>query len=179
MRRPPTLEDVRKLQKQVEQLSQDIRQISHHLHPSILEDLGLTAALEELCEEFSAMDGPEVTFEHDAVPKDLPSEIATCLYRVGQEALQNVSKHARASQVRLTIRGKPEGLSFCIHDNGVGLNSDEGKPRAGMGIVSMKERVGLVGGQFSIHSQPGQGTEVKIFVPLPKSRESPEDHIGG
>ena len=81
-----TREQFRDLQAQVVQLSEDVRQISHRLHPSILEDLGLTAALRELCEEFSAREGIEVVFEQEAVPKALPVDVASCLYRVSQEA---------------------------------------------------------------------------------------------
>jgi len=163
-------EPLRNLQVRVVQLSQDVRRISHQLHPSILEDLGLTAALGELCEEFSAREGIEAQFEQEAMPKALPADVASCLYRVAQEALHNVSKHARANRVRLKIRGSPEGIHLSIHDTGVGFDSASASSRDALGIVSMKERVQLVRGEFSIHSQLGQGTALKIFVPL--SREA-------
>jgi signal transduction histidine kinase len=159
-------EPLRNIQTRVVQLSQDVRQISHQLHPTILEDLGLTAALSELCEEFSAREGIEVSFEHEGVPKALPVDIASCLYRVSQEALHNVLKHAEASWVRLRVSGRPGGIHLSIRDTGVGFDPEAGKPRPGLGIVSMKERVALVQGEFSIRSQPGQGTEVRVFVPL-------------
>jgi PAS domain S-box-containing protein len=161
-------EPLRNLQVRVVQLSQDVRQISHQLHPSILEDLGLSAALTELCEEFSARDGIEVTFEQEAVPAALPLEIASCLYRIAQEALYNALKHAQASQVRLRVSGSSEGIHLYIHDTGVGFDLEASTSRLGLGIVSMKERVRLVHGEFSIHSQPGQGTEVRVFVPFSK-----------
>ncbi len=167
---PPSLEEMkeplRNLQTRVVRLSEDVRQISHRLHPSILEDLGLTAALRELCEEFSAREGIEVVFEQEAVPKALPVDVASCLYRVSQEALHNVIKHSRAKQARLKVSGSPEGIQLRIHDTGVGFDSESASH--GLGIVSMKERVRLVQGEFSIHSQPGQGTTVEIFVPLSK-----------
>jgi PAS domain S-box-containing protein len=163
-----TKEKFRDLQTRVVQLSQDIRQISHRLHPSILEDLGLTAALRELCEEFSAREGIEVVFEQKAVPKALPVDVAFCLYRVSQEALHNVIKHSRANGARLKVSGSPEGIQLCIHDTGIGFDSESASSRHGLGIISMKERVRLVQGEFSIHSQPGQGTTVEIFVPLSK-----------
>ncbi len=163
-------ESLRNFQVRVVQLSQDVRRISHQLHPSILEDLGLTAALGELCEEFSAREGIEVQFEQEAMPKALSVDVASCLYRVAQEALHNVSKHARASHARLKVRGSPEGIHLCICDTGVGFDSEAGLSRPGLGIVSMEERVRLVHGEFSINSQPGQGTEVRVFVPL--SRET-------
>jgi PAS domain S-box-containing protein len=171
---PPSMDEMREplrnLQARVVQLSQHVRQISHQLHPTILEDLGLTAALSELCDEFSAREGIEVAFEQQAMPKNLPVDVASCLYRVAQEALHNVSKHARATQVRLKISGSPEAFHLCIYDNGVGFDSRDLHQR-GLGIVSMKERVGMVQGEFSIHSQPGRGTEVKVFVPLSKGIE--------
>jgi signal transduction histidine kinase len=163
-------EPLRNLQTRVVQLSQDVRQISHRLHPSILEDLGLTAALQELCEELSAREGIEIVFEQEAVPKALPVEIASCLYRVSQAALHNVIKHSRANQAQLKVSGSPEGIQLRIHDTGVGFDSESASPQNGLGIVSMKERVLLVQGEFSICSRPGQGTTVEIFVPL--SREA-------
>ena len=121
-----------------------------------------------ICEEFSAREGIEVQFEEEALPKALPVDVASCLYRVTQEALHNVSKHARAKQVQVKVSGSPEGIQLCIHDTGLGFNSELASSRNALGIVSMKERVQLVRGEFSIHSQPGHGTTVKILVPLSK-----------
>jgi PAS domain S-box-containing protein len=156
------------LQRRIVELSQDVREISHKLHPSILEDLGLTAALNEMCEEFSAKEGIEVLLTQEAMPTAIPVEVASCVYRVAQEALHNVLKHARAGYVRLKVSGDTRGIHLSIHDTGVGFDSVADLRRPGLGIVSMKERVLLVHGEFSIHSQPGQGTEVRVFVPLPK-----------
>jgi PAS domain S-box-containing protein len=157
---------LRNLQGQVQQLAQDVRQISHRLHPSILDDLGLVAALNELCEEFSAREGIDVAFESESVPHALPIDLASCLYRVSQEALHNVLKHAQASQARLKLSASTDGIHLCIRDNGVGFDSEAGLSRPGLGIVSMKERINLVHGEFSIGSRPGQGTELRVFVPL-------------
>jgi signal transduction histidine kinase len=159
------------LQARVVQLSQDVRQIAHQLHPSILEDLGLTAALRELCEEFSAREGVEVVFEQETMPEALPVEVSSCLYGVAQEALHNVSKHARASKVRLMVNGSPEGVCLSIQDEGVGFDLEARASRHGLGIISMKERVGLVNGEFSIRSDPGHGTTVTVFAPVPKEEQ--------
>ena len=156
------------LQRRIVELSQHVREISHRLHPSILEDLGLTAALNQLCEDFSAREGIQVLFTSEAVPRAIPAEVAACLYRVAQEALHNVLKHARADKVRMSLSADSRGIRLSIQDTGVGFDSEAGLRRPGLGIVSMKERVLLVRGEFSIHSQPGQGTEVRVFVPLPK-----------
>jgi signal transduction histidine kinase len=165
------------LRTRIVELSKDVREISHKLHPSILEDLGLTAALHELCEEYSARDGIKVLFTAEAVPPAIPDEVAACLYRVAQEALHNVLKHAEAGSVQMNVTGDSGGIYLSIKDTGVGFDSEAGLRQPGLGIVSMKERVRLVQGEFSIHSQSGQGTEVRVFVPLPKEasrRHSPE-----
>jgi PAS domain S-box-containing protein len=159
-------EPLHNLQTRVVQLSQDVRRISHGLHPSILEDLGLEAALSELCEEFSARNGIEALFEQEGLPKSLPVEIASCLYRVAQEALYNVLKHAQASQVRVRVSRSLKGIHLHIDDTGIGFDAEAAHSRPGLGIVSMQERVRLVQGEFFIHSQPGKGTEVRVFVPL-------------
>ena len=154
------------LQTRIVELSQHVREISHRLHPSILEDLGLRAALNQLGEDFSAREGIEVAFTSEAVPLAIPVEVAACLYRVAQEALHNILKHARADKVRMRVSGDSRGIHLSIQDTGVGFDSEAGLRRPGLGIVSMKERVRLVQGEFSIRSQPGQGTEVRVFVPL-------------
>jgi PAS domain S-box-containing protein len=166
LKRPSTdqmAEQLGGIQARVVQLSEEVRRISHRLHPSILEDLGLTSALNELCEEFSAREGMEVLFEQESVPRTLPLGVASCLYRVAQEALHNVLKHAQAGRARLRLSGSPRGIHLSIHDSGVGFDA---AARRGLGIASMKERIYLVQGEFSIHSQAGQGTEVRVFVPL-------------
>ncbi|HEY6345203.1 MAG TPA: PAS domain S-box protein [Bryobacteraceae bacterium] len=166
------IEQLRKIQIQVVHMAEGVRQIAHQLHPSILEDLGLGSALRELCEDFSTRTGIEATCENDTLSERLPMDIAVCLYRVAQEALHNTAKHAGASQVRMMVSRSPEGVSLSIRDNGAGFNPDaNGRWRHGIGIVSMKERVRLVEGEFSIHSQIGQGTEVKVFVPLLKLKK--------
>jgi PAS domain S-box-containing protein len=167
------IEQLRKIQIQVVHMAEGVRQIAHQLHPSILEDLGLGSALRELCEDFSTRTGIKATCENERLSERLPMDIALCLYRVAQEALHNAAKHARASQVRVMVSRSPEGVSLSIRDNGAGFESDTGgRWRHGIGIVSMKERVRLVDGEFSIHSQIGQGTEVKIFVPLLKLKKA-------
>jgi signal transduction histidine kinase len=93
-------------------------------------------------------------------------DVASCLYRVAQEALHNIVKHARASQVRLTLSGNADNICICVHDDGVGLDSEPRKSGHGLGVISMRERARLVQGDFSIHSQPGQGTTLTVSVPL-------------
>jgi signal transduction histidine kinase len=166
----PTADNVRErlvqLRTRIVELAQDVRQISHQLHPSILQDLGLTAALRELCEEFSAREGIEVLFTQDGTPEALPVEVSSCLYRVVQEALHDVLKHARTGYVQVKVHSNASGIRMTIRDTGVGFDAEGALRRPGLGIVSMKERVRLVQGEFSIYSEPGRGTEVNVFVPL-------------
>ncbi len=161
-------EGLRNLQTRVVQLSQDVRQIAHQLHPAILEDLGLIAALGELCEEFSAREGINAVCEAGTIPETIPKEIASCLYGVAQEALHNVMKHARASQVWIRVNARPPVICISIQDNGIGFDDHAASASHGLGIISMKERVRLVEGEFSIHSQPGHGASVTVVVPLRK-----------
>jgi PAS domain S-box-containing protein len=168
--RSPSLEQMKQelhnFQTRVVQISQDVRQLAHQLHPAILEDLGISAALRELCNEFSARDGIEAVFEEENLPKDVPVDIASCLYRVAQEALHNVSKYARASHVSMTLIGSDKAIHLCIIDNGVGFDPEAESFRHGLGFISMQERVRLAHGRFSVHSQPGWGTGIKVFIPL-------------
>jgi signal transduction histidine kinase len=161
-------EELFSLRRRIVELSKDVREISHRLHPPILDDLGLIAALAELSQEFSTGERVEVQFTQKAVPRAIPAEVAACLYRVAQEALHNVLKHADAGSVQMKVSGDYSGIYLSIKDTGVGFDSEAGLRRPGLVIVSMKERVRLVQGEFSIHSRPGQGTEVRVFVPLPK-----------
>jgi len=160
-------EGLRGLKSRVVQLAQDVRQIAHQLHPAILEDLGLIAALTELCDEFSAREGIKASCEHNAMPDCIPKEAASCLYGVAQEALHNILKHARASRVLMRVEGDDKGIHLSVRDDGVGFNEHAAAAVHGLGIISMKERVHLVQGEFSIHSARGQGCEVSVFVPLP------------
>jgi signal transduction histidine kinase len=122
-----------------------------------------------MCEEFSAREAIQAVFEQEPVTEPLPPEVATCLYRVAQEALHNVQKHAQgASHVRLRLSGDSESVRLCIQDDGAGFDSETGTAAHGLGIISMKERVRLVQGDFSICSQPGQGTTLTVLVPLPR-----------
>ena len=161
-------EGLRNLQTRVVQLSQDVRQIAHQLHPAILEDLGLVAALGELCEEFSAREGVKAVCEAGEIPGTIPKEIASCLYGVAQEALHNIMKHARATEVWIRVNARPAGICLTVQDNGLGFDENAASSRHGLGIISMKERVRLVEGEFYIHSRPGQGTTVTVVVGLSK-----------
>ena len=145
-------------------LSRDIRGLSHQLHPAILDDLGLPAALEALAEEFQQSGLEEVLFEAEHLPDKIPPAISAALYRIAQEALRNVSKHAAQATARIFLKEENGRLVLSIADTGNGIAPHSGRP--GLGIISMKERTQLIGGELTIASIPGEGTMVCVVVPL-------------
>ena len=147
-------------------LSEDIHALSYRLHPSVIEDLGLVAALRAECNRVARQEPIRVDFDSEAIPKKVPSSTAICLFRVAQEALRNVVRHANASNVEVSLQAKEGGITLAVHDDGTGFNdAREGAP-ASLGLVSMRERVRLVGGKFDIVSRPDHGTTVLAWVPL-------------
>jgi two-component system CheB/CheR fusion protein len=158
--------DLRALQKRVVQSAEVARHIAHQLHPSELDDLGLVAALRSYCEDFARREEIAVDFVSRRVPKELKREIAACLYKVTQESLSNISKHARAKSVSVTVEGTADRICLSVKDSGIGFRVQSLATNVGLGIVSMKERVGLLGGTLGISSHPGQGTEMIAEIPI-------------
>jgi len=154
------------IRDEVGALSNDIRQIAYQLHPSSLDHLGLSVALRSLCTEFTEREKLEVNFTARKVPKRIPPDIANSLYRVVQEALRNVVKHAGTTEVSLTLAGGPGQLSLTIRDNGSGFDTRSVKGKGGLGLISMQERVRLVNGEFSVKTTPGHGVLITIHVPM-------------
>jgi len=152
------------LRIEVVQLADDMRRMSHQLHPAMLEDLGLASALRSLTEDFGAREGMIATFLGQDVPEQIPIEITTVLYRLAQEALHNVSKHAGKTHVKVIVRGTEGGLEMQIADSGHGFDPDG--IRTGLGFVSMEERTRLIGATLKIDSALGEGTKVTVCVPL-------------
>jgi signal transduction histidine kinase len=155
---------LRALRGRVVELSDDVRGLAYRLHPSILDHLGLAIALQSYVEEFAKREKIRVTFTHRQVPESLPPEVATCLYRVAQEGLRNVAKHARASRVVMRLARIDRHLHLSIKDSGVGFTPSQ---RGGLGLISMQERVRAVRGSLSIRSRLGQGTYLFANVPVP------------
>ncbi len=149
---------------QVLQLSEDVRTLSHRLHPSMLVDLGLSVALQALTEEFGEREEMISSYFAQDVPLELPIEVATVLYRIAQEALRNVAKYAGKTHVKVQLRGLPEGLELQVIDAGIGFDVEDYSP--GLGLISMKERARLIGATLKIHSALWEGTRVTVLVPL-------------
>jgi two-component system CheB/CheR fusion protein len=164
---PDKLPDrVRAVSVRINGLAEEVHAMSRRLHPAILDELGLDAALKEECVAFSAHVGVPAQFESKGAPTLLPEDVSLCLYRVAQESLRNIAKHAKATKVRVVLSGKKNGITLRIEDVGDGFDLNEVKGKGGLGLISMEERVRLVSGKFTIKSQPGRGTIVEVFVPL-------------
>ena len=159
--------DLRPLQLRAAEAAETVRRISHQLHPSVLDDIGLEAALEQYAEEFEQRSGITTRFTSRNVPDSLPPEIAGSIYHIAQECLRNVSKHSRTETVSIDLEFRNQVLRLTVKDQGIGLIADQ--PDRGIGIVAMKERAHLVNGKLSIQSQRGAGTEVSVEVPLATS----------
>jgi PAS domain S-box-containing protein len=155
---------IQELYESVANLSDDVRHLAYQYHPSILDDLGLGTALRSLCEDFAKWEGVSVTWEVTDEARKFSQAVATCLYRVAQESLRNVSRHAQALAVHLVLREDGQGIILSIRDNGQGFEMD-GLISRGLGFVSMRERVRLVGGTLLVESQSGHGTTVKVSIP--------------
>jgi signal transduction histidine kinase len=142
-----------------------VRRISSELRPSILDDLGLSAAIEWLAHDFEAHTQIPCTIE---VPEDLslPFELATPLFRVCQEALTNVTRHASASSVTIRLVCSSSHISITIKDNGRGITEDEIKRHGSLGLLGMKERIAILGGTLVVEGKPGEGTTLAIQIPL-------------
>lgn len=148
-------------------LADDLRRVAHGLHPSSLDHLGLVVALRSYIDEFSRSTAISIEFSSIDIPRAIPIEISTSLYRIVQEALRNVAKHAPQASVDITVSGSRRELRLSILDSGEGFDPAAARMSGGLGLISMQERVRLVQGQFSLETQPGQGVHISISVPLP------------
>jgi PAS domain S-box-containing protein len=150
-------------------LGRVVGNLSHQLHSSELELLGLAAAVKGLCREFSEQYQVKVNCACSNVSENLCADVSLCLFRVMQEALNNVAKHSRAGKVDIKIHGTLHSLRLIISDNGVGFAQTNAMARPGLGLTSMRERLHLLGGKFTITSKPGVGTRIEATVPNTKT----------
>jgi PAS domain S-box-containing protein len=156
---------------QLVKLSEDVHALSRQLHPSILEDLGLTRALRSECVLFQQREGIAVIYQTDNVPASLPRDTALCLYRIAQEALRNVARHAATSSVEVSLIGYDGDVLLTVSDAGKGFDVEGGRSQRGLGLASMEERARLIGAELSIHSHPDKGTTITVLV-LQREKES-------
>jgi len=159
----------RRMEEACEELSDlglDIQALSHRLHSSKLEYLGLVAASEGFCRELSDRQNVEIAFHSQDIPKQLPQEIALSLFRVLQEALQNAVKHSGVRQFEVLLKAASNEIQLSVHDSGVGFDPEKAMNQHGLGLTSMKERLKLVDGKVSIDSKLQSGTTIYARVPL-------------
>jgi two-component system CheB/CheR fusion protein len=167
---PPDLMDgkrrLRAIRDEIGTLSNDLRRIAYQLHPSTLDHLGLAVAIRSYSQEFSEREGLPIQFTARNVPARIPPEVASSLYRIVQEALRNVAKHAGKTSVKISLAGGSKQLSLSIRDHGVGFDIHSGLHKGGLGLIGMQERVRLVRGEFSLEALPARGVAIMIRVPL-------------
>jgi PAS domain S-box-containing protein len=152
--------------EQLTDLGREVQALSHRLHSSKLEYLGIVVAARSFCKELSEQQQVEIEFSEAGIPHSLPKEIALCLFRVLQEALQNAVKHSGERHFRVDLDGTSSEIQLTVSDFGVGFDQQVATDRCGIGLINMRERLKLVGGEFSINSKPGGGTTIRARVPL-------------
>jgi PAS domain S-box-containing protein len=148
------------------EIAKDIQALSHRLHSSKLEYLGIVAAAKSFCKELSEQQKADIDFSHTNIPRSVPKEISLCLFRVLQETLQNAVKHSGVRHFRVELRGTEGEIQLTVSDLGVGFDQQDAIHRRGLGLISMRERMQLVSGEISIKSQPGSGTTIHARVPF-------------
>jgi signal transduction histidine kinase len=144
-----------------------VQVLSHQLHPSRIEILGIVEGLRSFCREFAEQKNVEVSFQTKDVPHRVPSSISLSLFRIVQEALHNSAKHSGVRQFDVRLWGADGRIHVAVSDRGVGFDAQAPKGSRGIGLITMKERVKLVQGELSIESQPGHGTTIRAGVPFP------------
>jgi two-component system, NarL family, sensor kinase len=160
---------LRTMQSQLVNLSEDVHALSRQLHPAILDDLGLVEALRSECANFCRRERIAVSYRPDAVPTSVPKDVLLCVYRVAQEALRNIAKHAAVKEAGVCLVVTATELVLRVQDEGVGFDP-KGRPgHPGLGLSSMEERVRLIQGKLVFTSALGKGTTVEARIPLARS----------
>ena len=151
-------------------LAADIQCLSHRLHSSKLEFLGLAAAAAGYCGEVGDQHKVQIEFRAGNIPRELPPEISLSVFRVLQEVLQNAIKHSGSRRFEVLLNRNSNEIHLTVRDFGKGFDAAQATKGRGLGLISMKERVALVDGELSIESQPQKGTTVDVRVPLRSTR---------
>ena len=164
---PVVAEHLHEARDSVEYALQEARALSHALHPGVLDDLGLEAALRKLARDSSNGNGVDVDVNYAPRAERLPRDVEGVLYRIAQEAVRNATTHASAHRIRVTVRQTDDEAILSVHDDGVGFDHAEAEGRrSGMGLTSMQERVDLLDGRLEINTAKGSGTTISATVPL-------------
>ena len=148
------------------EITGDIHGLSHRLHSSTLDYLGLVPALQKLVNEFSTRHGIDIAFEPGELPTPVPSDVALCLFRITEESLTNIAKHSDAKSARVQVNGTSSGLVLTIEDSGKGFDPQRLERGAGLGFVSMRERLRVLRGTVRVDSAHSRGTRIEALVPV-------------
>ena len=161
---PEVTRGLKNVKELIAQMDRDIHRICYELYPVVLEKMGLVAAMTALCRDFSEMTSMSIVFDHENVPRRIPNNVSLCLYRVAQEALHNVSRHAKVRDAKVSLRQTPEGIELAVVDSGQGYDPFLIGAKKGLGLITIEDRIRRAGGRCSIRSSPGFGTEVRAVV---------------
>lgn len=168
------LDDIERMDGQLNHTVQSIRRISADLRPVMLDDLGLATALETLLKQVSRSSNIRCSFDLNPERLSIDKRLATPLYRMAQEALNNVVKHAEATEVRLSLyRDAIDSLILEVRDNGKGLTAEDRRKAASFGLIGMRERAYALGGELQIDSRPGNGTMIRVTIPKVENESAP------
>jgi PAS domain S-box-containing protein len=154
------------LQQQISKISLAVQSISHQLHSPHLEYLGIVGAMKSLCREFAVSQKWEIDFNADEITQPVPQEVSVCLFRVLQEAVHNAAKYSKTRTLQVSLRRQPDHLELTISDRGIGFEIEASTNKSGLGLVSMRERVRLIGGSIDVNSAPMCGTTIRVCAPL-------------
>jgi signal transduction histidine kinase len=150
----------------VSEIVADLHSLSHSLHSSTLDNLGLVAGVKALCTEFAGQQQMQIQFAHGNVPRVIPAAVALCLFRISQEGLRNIKRHSGTNGAEVCLEGVDEQLHLSVTDRGKGFDVNDRSPLSGIGIRSMEERLRSLGGHLEIHSRPMEGTRIDAWLPL-------------
>ena len=168
-------ESVKRLQAQAQEIAAEIHRLSYTLHPSKLDHVGLAPAVKSLCTELSERGKLKVEFQQTGFPAVLDREVTLCVFRIAQEGLRNCVKHSGAETARVVLTKTRNAVRLVVSDNGCGFNTKSALMEKGLGFISMKERLHVLGGRMNVYSRPLRGTRIEISVPLKTEQDSPKN----
>jgi signal transduction histidine kinase len=159
------------LSVRVNEAADELRSVAQQLQSPDLEETGLAAAIKSYCSDFQKKEGIQVRLTTKHVPAKIPGNVSLGLYRVVQDALDNVAKHSGAREASVLVKGSDRAITLVVKDSGRGFQTDRQRGR-GVGLISMRERARRLGGEFSLQTKPGEGVEVEVRVPLARKPSS-------
>ena len=159
-------ENVKRLQTQAQEIAAEIHRLSYRLHPSKLDHVGLAAAVKSLCAELTESGKLKVEFHQTGFPAALDRDVTLCVFRIAQEGLRNCVKHSGAESARIVLTRTRNAVRLVVSDNGCGFKANTALMENGLGFISMKERLHVLGGQMNVYSRPQRGTRIEISVPI-------------